>query len=197
MTRLLLPVGRMIAVEPLPEMRDVLRRQVPKAEVVDGTAEEIPLPSALADAVVVAQAFHWFAGSQAAQEIARVLKPEGALVLVWNEKLPQDPMMEGIDAILAPYRLSSPGFASTPWREVFEKADAPLRLTSHDTFPFEESLTLHRLKGRVLSTSYIALLEKRLQSSVLRQLEELVSSTADDAPIAMKHHTEVFVARHR
>lgn len=48
-----------VAVEPVAEMRAAIG--VP-ARVLDGTAEAIPLPDASADALTVAQAFHWFLG---------------------------------------------------------------------------------------------------------------------------------------
>jgi SAM-dependent methyltransferase len=195
MTRLLLPVGRLIAVEPVVEMRAVLHPRAPEAEILEGTAEEMPLPSGVADAVVVAQAFHWFASSRVVREISRVLKPTGALVLVWNVKDPLDHVMKGIDAVLAPYRSNSPGYASTTWRDVFEEADSPLKLTSHGTFSFEEPITLSQLRGRVLSASYIALLEEGLQSQVMMQLENLAGSEDDEAPVIMRYGSEVFVAQ--
>ena len=197
MTRLLTPVGRLIAVEPLPEMRETLRARVAEAEVVEGAAEAIPLPPAIADAVVTAQAFHWFANLQALREITRVLKPDGALFLVWNAKDPQDETTSGIDAILAPYRASSPGFAGTNWRAVFEEPGSPLTLAGHETFTWEEVLDLGRLKGRALSASYIALLDETEQAAVLARLEELVGSTAADVPVVTRTRTEVFVARRR
>ena len=176
-------------------MRETLQARVPEAQVVEGSAEAIPLPSASADGVVVAQAFHWFANPRALSEIARVLKPDGALFLVWNVKDPQDPGAERLDALLAPYRLASPGFAGTPWQDVFRTMDAPLRLTAHQTFAFEEALTLAALKGRVLSASYIALLEPPAQAAVLEQLERWAGSSAADALVVMRYRTEVFVAR--
>jgi len=197
MTRLLSPVGRLIAIEPVPSMRETLRRQVLEAEVIEGSAEEMPLRTAEADAIVVAQAFHWFANLRALSEIARVLKPEGALVLVWNVRDPHDLSMKRIDAILEPYRLNSPGFASTPWRELFDEAESPMRLISRDTFPFEEQLTLRRLKGRVLSTSYIALLQASLRSAILRELEGLFDSATDGAHVVMPYTTDVCVARRK
>ena len=109
MTRLLPPVGRLIAVEPLPEMRQVLAARVPEAEVIAGTAEHTGLPRAVADAVVVAQAFHWFANPDAVREIARILKPEGVLALVWNVRDSSDAFMEKLYAVLAPHRQNSPG----------------------------------------------------------------------------------------
>jgi SAM-dependent methyltransferase len=47
----------------------------PEAEVLTGTAEEIPLPDASIDAVFVAQAFHNFSDEPALAEIARELRP--------------------------------------------------------------------------------------------------------------------------
>ncbi len=87
LTRLLMPTGAdVVAVEPVPGMRAVLERALPDVEVHDGTAEALPLPDGSVDAVTVAQAFHWFEPPVALAEIARVLKPGGALVLVWNTR---------------------------------------------------------------------------------------------------------------
>src|SRR5205807_4612798 len=61
LTRALVATGaRIVAVEPLAEMRRVLEGAVPEAEALAGTAEAMPLPDAFADAVTVAAAFHWF-----------------------------------------------------------------------------------------------------------------------------------------
>ena len=65
-------------------MRAALRVALPDVEALAGTAEAIPLPDASADAVLVAQAFHWFDAGAACTEIARVLRPGGVLGLVWN-----------------------------------------------------------------------------------------------------------------
>jgi len=197
MTRLLSPVGRLIAVEPLPEMRQVFRVQVPQAEVLAGSAEAIPLPSVVVDAVVVAQAFHWFANRKALSEIARVLKTEGTLLLVWNVKDPQDPLMRAIDDILAPHRLGSPGHDSTPWRGVLEAEDSPFVMASHKTFSFKELKAVDGLKDRVLSASYIALLDEPRREAVLGEIENLVHPPGDDRPVIMKYLTEVYVARRR
>lgn len=78
LTRVLVTTGaRVVAVEPVPAMRTELSKVVPGVEVLDGTAEAIPLPDASADAVTVAQAFHWFQGAAALTEIHRVLRARG------------------------------------------------------------------------------------------------------------------------
>jgi ubiquinone/menaquinone biosynthesis C-methylase UbiE len=82
-------VGRgldVIAVEPLREMRQVLRQQIPGVRAVTGTAEGIPMEDASVDVVTAAQAWHWVDESRALPEVARVLRPGGALCLIWNRR---------------------------------------------------------------------------------------------------------------
>src|SRR5262245_56573976 len=81
----LLPLAASVtAVEPDDGMRALLESQFPQVTTMAGTAEEIPLPSASVDAVVVGQAFHWFDRDRALDEIARVLRPGGGLGALWN-----------------------------------------------------------------------------------------------------------------
>lgn len=79
-----LPGARVAAVEPDPAMLAQLRASHPDARASDGSAEEIPLPAASVDAVLVGQAWHWFDHAKALQEIARVLRPGGVLAALWN-----------------------------------------------------------------------------------------------------------------
>lgn len=73
-----------VAIEPDDDMRAVLARQLPDVELLVGTAEQIPLPDASADAVFVGDAFHWFDGPTAVAELDRVLRPGGGVALLWN-----------------------------------------------------------------------------------------------------------------
>lgn len=75
-----------VAVDPIPEMLELLTRSLPKTPALLGTAEDIPLPDDSVDAVLVAQAWHWFDPESAAKEVARVLRPDGGLGLVWNTR---------------------------------------------------------------------------------------------------------------
>jgi ubiquinone/menaquinone biosynthesis C-methylase UbiE len=68
----------------------------PQAELVAGSAEQIPLVDASVDGVFVAEAFHWFDHARALAEIGRVLRPSGVLVLMWNR--PSGPIEPSITA---------------------------------------------------------------------------------------------------
>jgi SAM-dependent methyltransferase len=83
-TRLVQRGLAVVAVDPIPEMLEVLSTALPDTPALLGTAEEIPLPDDSVDAVLVAQAWHWFDPTRAVKEVARVLRPGGRLGLVWN-----------------------------------------------------------------------------------------------------------------
>jgi len=85
LTRVLAPrVPRVVALEPDPRMSAVLAARVPRAYVVTGTAEELPLRDACVDAVVGSSMWHWVDEARAATEAARVLRPGGVLGLLWS-----------------------------------------------------------------------------------------------------------------
>lgn len=72
------------AVEPDDQMLAELKKALPSVTSLIGTAEDIPLPDASVDAVVVGQAVHWFDLDRAYPEMARVLKPGGVVAALWN-----------------------------------------------------------------------------------------------------------------
>ncbi|ODV92813.1 hypothetical protein CANCADRAFT_23371 [Tortispora caseinolytica NRRL Y-17796] len=75
-----------LAVEPSEGMRESFKKRCPDVEIVDGDAYSLPVEDGIADAVLVAQAFHWFADSDAVKEFRRVLKKGGYLGLLWNNE---------------------------------------------------------------------------------------------------------------
>jgi SAM-dependent methyltransferase len=99
--RLVERAGKVYAVDPDPRMTGLLAESCPAVEVRRGTGEAIPLPDACVDAVVVASAWHWMDPATTIPEIARVLRPGGALCLVWNRRDRSVPWMADLET----YRL--------------------------------------------------------------------------------------------
>ncbi|KAF2228677.1 hypothetical protein EV356DRAFT_495114 [Viridothelium virens] len=79
---------QIIAVEPHPQMRQILAsKELEGVCTTDGTAAQMKdVATGWADAVVVAQAFHWFANLESLREIRRVLCADGVLFLLWNQE---------------------------------------------------------------------------------------------------------------
>jgi SAM-dependent methyltransferase len=95
--------AEVVAVEPDPHMRTWSTALCPRAALLAGMAEALPVARAAVDAVFVAEAFHWFDHQVALAEIARVLRPGGALVLMWNRPAGRpDPPLTAVEKLLAP-----------------------------------------------------------------------------------------------
>jgi SAM-dependent methyltransferase len=112
-TQLLLQTGaELIAIEPVEAMREKLKRNLPGVKAMAGTAQAIPLKDRVANAVVCAQAFHWFATREALAQIHRVLKPGGYLGLIWNVRDESVDWVAAITEIISPYEGDAPRFLS-------------------------------------------------------------------------------------
>ena len=133
-TKLLVQTGAdIIAVEPVEEMRLQLETTLPEVRLLPGCAEAIPLDTGSVDAVVCAQAFHWFASETALREIHRVLKPSGKLGLIWNVR------DESVDWVSASLRLLPP---TREMRRVFIRETGESRSTV-DTLQRRKKLRLN------------------------------------------------------
>jgi ubiquinone/menaquinone biosynthesis C-methylase UbiE len=104
LTRLLVPSGaRVIAVEPVREMRAQLEVAAPSAHVLEGLAESLPLREASVDCVTAAQSFHWFDYERAVPELARVIRPGGVLAVIRNLRDERDPLVAALNEVIAPF----------------------------------------------------------------------------------------------
>ncbi len=77
-------VPQVVAVEPDPRMLAVLRRRSPEIAAAMAVAERLPLADGSADAAMASSAWHWMDTTRTVAEIARVLRPGGALGVLWN-----------------------------------------------------------------------------------------------------------------
>jgi SAM-dependent methyltransferase len=95
--------AEVVAVEPDPQMRSWFTALCPGVALLAGAAEALPVAQTSFDAVFVAEAFHWFDHQLAVAEISRVLRPGGALVLMWNRPSgrPEPPIAE-VENLLEP-----------------------------------------------------------------------------------------------
>jgi SAM-dependent methyltransferase len=177
LTEVLVAVGADVtAVEPLANMRAELERALPSVRALDGTAEQMPLPDASADAVFVGQAFHWFDAPAALAEIARVLVPGGALGLVWNLRDERVPWVADLTVAL---RGAADVLAVS--RGISERPLESDRFTAANPVPFDRA----RLREWAASTSRIAVLPEGEREAALDD----VVRVADEHPALANRHT--------
>ena len=191
LTRDLVPTGAaVIAVEPLDEMRAELEQRVPQARALSGTAEEIPLADTSVDAVICAQAFHWFDPERALPEIHRILRPGGGLAMLWNTRGVEEPVQARLDEFLLEYQEK----ASREWLRADDAVTAsPLfDPIEHRCWPHEQRLSLDELVGLVASRSYVASLDDEPRTRLLSEVREAFADEAE--PIVLRYVVDVYVA---
>ncbi|UVH51497.1 class I SAM-dependent methyltransferase [Pseudomonas sp. CBSPBW29] len=175
-TRLLNTVApTLIAVEPVEAMGAQLKKLLPQVRLLSGTAEAIPLEAATADALVCAQAFHWFSTEAALAEIHRVLKPDGRLGLIWNVRDESVDWVAAITEIITPYEGDTPRFHTGRWREAFtgEYFSTP----EMTCFPYSHVGSPQEvIMDRFLSVSFIAALPSAEKAQVTEQLQALINT---------------------
>jgi SAM-dependent methyltransferase len=186
---LLAVASRVIAVEPSEGMLAVLRRVAPGAEALAGTAESIPLPDSSADAVVVAQGFHWFSNDTALAEIHRVLRPGGALGLVWNRRDLSDPAHAVLEAALKPWKGDTPRHRDADWAGTLERSRLFEPLAEVE-LPNDHELPPGGLEDRAASTSFIAALPEQTRREALADVREFEARASK--PIVLPHVCELF-----
>ncbi|MBS0506248.1 MAG: methyltransferase domain-containing protein [Proteobacteria bacterium] len=165
-----------VAVEPVDAMRAQIEAQRwPGVRAVAGTAQALPLPDAALDAVVCAQAFHWFACSAALDEFARVLRPGGRLGLVWNVRDESVDWVAALTAIITPFEGDAPRFHRGDWRQPFPHpafgALAETSLPHEHVGPPQQVIV-----DRFLSVSFIAALPEARHAQVRAEIEALVAT---------------------
>ena len=192
LTRALVPFGaRVIAIEPIDEMREQLFRALPDVDAFDGTAEAIPLPDGSVDAVTCGQAFHWFRATEALREIHRVLRPGGGLALVWNMRDLSDALQGRIHEILTPYGASVRSYRDFAPGEAVEQSRL-FGAVEHRSWPYVQRLSRAHLVDRIASISYIAILDPDARAGVLSQVLDAADGLPE--PISIPYTTEVFAA---
>lgn len=192
LTRSLVALGhRVTAIEPLTEMLELLPAAAPGAWALLGDAEVIPLPDACADVVTAAQAFHWFDHAAALPEIARVLRPDGRLALVWNTRDDRDPWVARLSATIG--------------SETVERADAeePIEASGlfgaveKATFAWTQRLDRATLRDLVLSRSYCAARPPGEREAILADVDRLFDEHAAGGAVALPYVTECYRASRR
>jgi SAM-dependent methyltransferase len=208
MTSLLADSGAdLIAVEPVGSMRDRLhdrlRDRLPKVPVLAGVAEALPLADKSVDAVVVAQAFHWFDARQAMAEIARVVRPGGHLGLIWNAR---DRSLEWVDQVWsvmdrversAPWRADGTnpgdGGAARTERYLAGPSDSNWAPWVEATFFHVHYSTPDDVLDRMRSVSHIAVLPAAGQRRVLNEIRTILNDhpqTSQKATVGIPYRVD-------
>jgi SAM-dependent methyltransferase len=159
-----------------------------------GTAEATGLADASADVVLAAQAFHWFKPEPTLHEFLRILKPDGWVVLTWNERNENDPCTADYGRVIrsAPDAAAVEGPRGQSGRVLLA---SPL-FEDAACFPFVHDQTLDEdgLLGRAFSASY-APREPAEVRAFAEALHQVFIRRQRDGVVTLRYETSVYAAR--
>ncbi|MGH9871436.1 MAG: class I SAM-dependent methyltransferase [Pyrinomonadaceae bacterium] len=184
-----------LGIEPNDAMRhaaEALLKGYQKFRSINATAEVTTLQAGSVDFVTAAQAFHWFDRVRAKREFARILKPEGWVVLIWNERrLESTPFLRAYEALLLRY--------GTDYEKVrHEKVTSEIsQFFSPESFELQtlenaQHFGFESLKGRLLSSSYAPDQDHPDFAPMLSELEVIFNAHQKDGIVSCEYETKVY-----
>lgn len=187
--------NRVFGVEPNTEMRLVAERalsEYPNFVSIDGTAEATRLTEHSVDFVTAGQAFHWFDEERSRDEFIRIMKPDGWVVLAWNERrLDSTPFLREFEAFLVRF--------GTDYQRVRHEnvqydldpffAPAGCRLASFENF---QEFDLEGFTGRVLSSSYVPKPGNPNYQPMLNGIKEIFSTHQKNGKVIIEQDTKLY-----
>ena len=197
LTRMFLENGnRVYGVEPNQAMREAGEQLLigyPGFVSVAATAEETTLPAQTVDFITAGQAFHWFNLARTRPEFARILKPGGWLVLIWNSRRESPGGFQAAhEQFLKTYGTDygNVNHANLD-RDDFQAFYNPgsYRLTHFDN---QQVFDFDGLKGRLLSSSYTPEPDHPNFEPMLADLRRLFDAHQVDGVVTIEYNTEVF-----
>jgi SAM-dependent methyltransferase len=164
LTRTMVELGHDVhATDPDAAMLAILEAHLPGVRTAVASAEDVPLADASVDAVVAAQAFHWFDLDRALPEAARVLRPGGRICLVWNQRNEKIPWVRRLGALIGTQEQLRDPAQTLIFSELFGFVE--------DTeFTHWQTIDRRSIQDLVLSRSNVAVLDEEGRARKLAEV---------------------------
>jgi SAM-dependent methyltransferase len=190
--------NHVVGVEPNDAMRATAEEYLDDFQAftsAKGTAEATTLADEAVEMVLAGQAFHWFDQNKCRQEFRRILKQNGIVVLMWNERqLDTTPYLREYEQLLIKYStdyavVRHDNFGEDVLTAFFGHAPAMA------VFPNVQNFDLDGVKGRMMSSSYVPAEGEPRFDDMIRELAELFAKHSQNDRIDVLYDTKVYVGR--
>lgn len=187
--------NRVFGVEPNAAMRVAGEAHMaarPNFVSVAGTAEETTLPAGSVDMVLAGQAFHWFEPERARHEFARILRPGGWLVLMWNSRDDGVPFQQDYEKFVLEFGTD---YSEIRHQNLTDEALAQFYAPAEmgvAQFKQAQVVDFEGLSGRVLSSSYMPGPDHPRYEAMLADLRRLFDRHAADGMVLLDLVTMVY-----
>jgi SAM-dependent methyltransferase len=168
----------------------------PAPHYCEGRAEATGLPDGIADAVLAAQAFHWFEPASALREFHRILRPHGHVILIWNERDESDPFTAALGAVIRSAADAAALEASRALAGVVLLIHPLFQDSSRATFANAQELDEDGVLGRAFSASY-APREPAQVEAFAAALRDVFARFQQHGRVVVRYAATVYLARRK
>jgi ubiquinone/menaquinone biosynthesis C-methylase UbiE len=185
--------GKIYAVEPNKEMREAAEKSLivfNNLISIDASAENTSLQDHSVDFVISAQAFHWFDRIKAKKEFNRILKSDGIVILLWNNRLFNTDFLKQYEIILKKY--------ANDYNEVNHLLITEKELSEFYsqfekiTFSNKQTFNYEGLIGRLLSSSYVPMPGEKNHDILFNEIENIYNLYSEDGKVDFNYITELY-----
>jgi SAM-dependent methyltransferase len=190
-----------VAVEPLDAMRAILAGHIGAERALAGRAEALPLDEASVAGAVCSDAWHWFDGARAADELARVVRPGGGVVVCVSQGSDDDgqpPWARDLERI---WRELAQAIGDHPYVHGSRRPDG---LEGHSAFeevrlrhvPFVHRTDRQRIVAHFASMSFVSSLPDARRRETLAEIDGILERHGVDRA-DLPYRAELWITRRR
>ncbi len=202
LSKLFLESGNaVLGVEPNQEMRQAgeeFLESFPTFTSIAGSAETTALGDESVDFVTAGQAFHWFDPRAARREFFRILKPNGWMVITWNDRRMEEAQLtreyeELLERFGIDYKRVKDAYPeSADIRSFFGAGGFSAR-----DLPNQQILDWEGFRGRLRSSSFAPTEGHPNYAPMMSELERIYRTHEHNGSVCMEYFTRVYFGQLR
>jgi ubiquinone/menaquinone biosynthesis C-methylase UbiE len=195
LSKLFLENGNSVkGIEPNDEMRNAGERQLKnysKFKSIKGNAEETGIEGKSIDLITAGQAFHWFDIPKSKKEFKRILKENGFVVLIWNNRKTDSSLfLREYEDLLLNYSID---YKLVDHKNINEKIlNQFFYKYELKVFPNHQEFDFEGLKGRLLSSSYAPMPHHPNYNNMIEQLKIIFTHYEINGTVKFEYDTEMY-----
>jgi SAM-dependent methyltransferase len=191
--------NQVFGVEPNQEMRAAGQEYLSEYAnftSIRGSSEATTLPDSSVDYLTAGQAFHWFEPEATRREFLRILKPQGWVAVIWNDRrISETAFGRAYEDLLVRYGTDYARVQEAyPETQDMEQFFGPANVQRRESANFQE-FDFDGLAGRLRSSSYAPKEGHANYAPMTKALKELFDANHENGRVRMNYTTQIYLGQ--